>query len=194
MSPRTWVALIFCNIVWSAHPAMGKLVLHGFPAAQGAWLRYFSAFLSYVGAVIFYRAYVRHRSVHGARIAPQLDRPAFNAFMVPVGQHRKEDWAILTLLGCTAFCFSPLLQMTGLATSQATESALIVAMEPLIAVLLARVFLREKVNAKTWFAFGVALTGFVLLSDWSAFGDAHIEASRFMGNLLLLLSLLGEAI
>lgn len=179
MSLRVLIGLIACNLVWSAHPAMGKLVLADYSPAIGAWLRYSGAFLAYVLAWVFLRA-----------------RPAWRArefFCLPP---RAPDRILVVLLGFMTFCFSPLMTMTGLANSRATDNALIVAMEPLMAVALAWIFLKERLGLLNGISFAVALAGFGLLSAGhgemgEAAGDGAIPL--FWANLLLLVSLVGEA-
>jgi drug/metabolite transporter (DMT)-like permease len=178
VSFRTLSALILCNIIWSAHPAMGKFLLLGFSPAQGAWLRYASALLSYLAAIAIFR------------LVPRT-RPAFpQPFLVP---QNARTAAYLLLLGFSAFCFSPILQMTGLASSRATDNALIVAMEPLMTVALAWLILRERPSRINFIAFGVALAGFALLTGLTPAVLTQGLDAHFLGNLLLLLSLIGEA-
>lgn len=97
---------------------------------------------------------------------------------------RKERVGVF-LIGLLTFALSPWLQSSGLYRSQATDNALIIAMEPVIAVVLATIFLKEKLNRNQILAFGLGLTGFLLLSGG---GDV-----RAIGNLLMLLSVSFEA-
>jgi drug/metabolite transporter (DMT)-like permease len=178
VTPRTLAVLIFCNLVWSAHPVMGKLVLRDFTPVEGAWLRYLAAWLSFVAALGVLRALPAKR---------RIELPTWPAHARP------RDWLFLFLVGALPFCLSPLLQMTGLAASRATDNALIVAMEPMFTVLLACVFLRERLYPFHVIAFAIALLGFALLAglSWSRLSggwDRHL-----VGNLILLLSLSGEA-
>ena len=52
MSARTLLGLIVCNLIWSAHPLMGKWLLESVSPEQGAWMRYSSALLFYFIAVL----------------------------------------------------------------------------------------------------------------------------------------------
>jgi drug/metabolite transporter (DMT)-like permease len=175
----TLLGLILCNVIWSAHPAMGKLVLLGFLPEQAAFLRYSTALLAYSLGWLVLRTLPSTR----ARFRRQ-------PFLIPSG---RREWTLLGLLGFSAFCFSPLLQMTGLAASRAMDNSLIVAMEPMVTVGLAWLVLREKLTWVQKIAFFVAILGFALLtglspSRFSGGWDAHL-----IGNLLLLSSLIGEA-
>jgi drug/metabolite transporter (DMT)-like permease len=97
------------------------------------------------------------------------------------------------VLGFSAFCVSPLSQMTGLASSRALDNSLIIAMEPLMTVLLAWLLLRERPARVHFVAFGIAILGFVLLTGLSPSTIGQGLDPHFLGNLLMLLSLLGEA-
>lgn len=163
------LALILVNLIWSAHPAMGKLVLEDFSPAHAAWIRYFSAWMSYLVIALI----LRRKGAYKKQFQ--------TLFLIP---KKATEGILLLLLGFLPFCYSPLLQMTGLLKSQATDNALIVAMEPLFTVILARIFLGEKLSSSMTAAFGLALLGFFLMAGW----DSHR-----VGNLLILVSLLGEA-
>jgi drug/metabolite transporter (DMT)-like permease len=182
MPVTTLLILVLCNVIWSAHPVMGKLVLTDFPPAQGAWLRYASALAAYLLAILVW-PWIASRSAG----FPPSRRTVF-LLRAPA-----RDWAWLVLMGFMTFCFSPLLQMTGLSESRATDNSLIVAMEPLLSVLLAWILLKEKLHLFHLGAFVVALTGFFLLAGVS--WDQLVKGfdPHLLGNLLLLLSLMGEA-
>lgn len=90
-----------------------------------------------------------------------------------------------------AFCASPLLQLNGLQASNATDNALIIAMEPLITVALVWVFLRQKVASSYILCFIASLIGFALLAGLS-WNGLQLERSHFIGNLLMLAALVGE--
>lgn len=116
-------------------------------------------------------------------------------FMKP---QNAREWGQLFALGFMTFCFSPFLQFSGLSASRATDNALIVALEPLITVGLAWIFLKERLSLKFILCLIFALIGFFMLavpnlekaglSELSALVDAH-----FIGNLLILGALFGEA-
>jgi drug/metabolite transporter (DMT)-like permease len=178
--------LILCNLIWSAHPAMAKLVLADFPPALTAWLRYSSALLAYLVTIPL----IRKRGLGPAFFKPSTVR----------------DGLLVAAVGIMAFCFAPLLQMTGLQSSRATDNALIVAMEPLMTVVLARIFVGERLSKTHYVAFSLALSGFALLSGIHGVGEslhstlsATLSAtlsgssSNLIGNLLMLTALVGEA-
>lgn len=179
MPLRTLLSLILCNVIWSAHPLMGKYLLLGFSPEQSAWLRYLSALISYTLAVAV------------LKFSP-VSRKMFRGepFMRP----KNSSEAILLLaLGFSAFCFSPLLQMTGLASSRATDNSLITAMEPLFTVFIAWLMLHERPSRMHIISFAVALVGFALLTGLGSSPLGLAFDSHLLGNVLLLLSLVGEA-
>jgi drug/metabolite transporter (DMT)-like permease len=158
-------------MIWSAHPLMSKLVLADFTPAQGAWLRYTSALVSFLVARACFR---RMRT-----------EPFFFA-------RSRSDWITVVAVGGMAFCLSPLFQLSGLLASRATDNALIIAMEPMMTVFLVWVILGEKITASYLFMFGVALGGFALLAGVSLHG-LELSPQHFWGNVLMLIALLGEA-
>jgi drug/metabolite transporter (DMT)-like permease len=167
------LGLIFCNLIWSAHPLMGKLLLEDFNPSEAAWLRYTSALVAFW----IYQAFAGLRS-------------GVSAFSFE--KMKLTDIAWVTFLGGMAFCVSPLFQLHGLQDSNATDNALIIAMEPLITVALAWMVLRQKVSSSYLLCFFMSLMGFTLLAGFS-WGGLQMERSHFLGNLLMLAALLGEA-
>jgi drug/metabolite transporter (DMT)-like permease len=174
----TLLGLVACNLVWAAHPTMGKLVLADFPPVYAAWLRYSSALAAYMIAVAALR---RARPA----LRPALARP----FAAPAGT----GLALVALMGFLTFCFSPLLQLSGLEASQATDNALIIAIEPLMTVMCAWVFVGEAISLAHAAAFAVALGGFALLTGVSGGGFSGGFDPHMAGNLVMLISLVGEA-
>ncbi len=170
---RVLAGLILCNLIWSAHPAMAKLVLADVSPALTAWLRYSSAWVAYLLAIPF----VKKRGLGPAFFRPEAFR----------------DGILVATVGFMAFCLAPLLQMTGLQSSRATDNALIIAMEPLMTVALARIVIGEKLTQAHYFAFCLALSGFALLSGVSSGVVFSGGSSDFAGNLLMLTALIGEA-
>jgi len=137
---------------------MFKIILGQFSAPESALLRYGSALIAFVLVWLIFN----------------LQKPFALVFS------RSGFWSMLTL-GALTFCIAPMLQMVGIDKSRATDGSLITALEPLTAVLLARIFLRERLGLSNVLSIGLALAGFVLLSEFS------IDA-RAAGNLLILAS------
>lgn len=176
MHLRTWVGLILCNLVWALNPVMGKWMLLDYAPPEAAWLRYFLALLGYGALIPLLKKRSGYRS-HQFFFLPKDSRDGF----------------LILGLAFMTFCYSPLTQMTGLASSHASENSIIIAMEPLITVALAWIFLGERFGIKMTLIFALALSGFAFLSDllpWK--GDRAFEG-HIRGNVILLFSLLGEA-
>jgi drug/metabolite transporter (DMT)-like permease len=176
MKLKTLFILVLCNLIWSANPAMAKVLMGaGASPLLTAWLRYSSALVAY--AAFSALACVRDRRLP--------------CFMVPRGSSER-FWILL--IGVMVFFFAPLMQMSGLYSSHATENALIVAMEPLITVFLAWLILRDPISSLHLGAFAIALGGFALLGGLlDSVVGVEIESAHLIGNFLILLSLAGEA-
>ncbi len=177
LSLRLLIGLIFCNFIWSAHPAMAKLVLADFNSVQAAWLRFTTALLAYFGLFAAFRLFASSRLPARPLLFPG----------------KRVDRVLLVLLGVITFFFAPLFHMSGLSATSAIDGALLTAMEPLAAVFLAWLFLREKLKPVHRVAFALSLTGFFLLSGltWDRLfigWDQHL-----IGNMLFVAALVGEA-
>ena len=146
-------------------------MLEDFSPAQVAWLRYFSAFA-------FFFAWVCLKSgIKGVLFFPK--------------QTKERLWIVL--MGLLTYCYSPLLQITGLKASQVSENALMIAIEPILTVVLALVLFQEKVKFLEFIGLMLSLLGFVLLSDLIHEMQTQSFSPHLMGNVLILCSLLGEA-
>lgn len=173
MSWRVFLGLVACNAVWALHPSMGKLVLRDFSPMHTSWLRYVSAFVTSLVLVACLR-WTRPR--HLSSISASL--PHFR-------------W-ILTA-GFVTFFLSPFVQYQGLSLSTASANSIIVAIEPLFAVLLAWLFLKERLAPQQIAAFLIAVCGFLLLSNIRP-GELGASFEQFnTGNLLLLVAMPSEA-
>lgn len=173
MSWRVLLGLVACNAIWATNPAMGKIVMQEFSPMQTSWLRYGSALVTAILLLLLLR-WQRPKEVSPLSAIPG-------------------NWPWLAGIGVVTFCFSSYSQYKGLSLSTSTENALIVAMEPLFAVLLAWLFLREKLGLKQLGVFAVAIAGFLLLSKIKP-GELGASLAVFnIGNLFLLLSMPSEA-
>lgn len=162
---------------------MGKWVLQDLAPAQGAWLRYASAWVAYF---LFWV---------GARTLSKNSGPAFVGWAA--FKRSPRDLLGMVALGAMTFCFSPLLQLQGLSGSRAVDNAIIIALEPLMTVALAWFFLGEGLSKAQGFAFAIATAGFFFLA-WGAHAGLEpaqtvgVTGSRLLPNLILVVSLLGE--
>ena len=136
---------------------MGKWLLEDFSTGHTAWLRYGSAWIAIL-PLLFWKKFPR---------PPTSSRHYF----------------LFLLLGLLTFALTPILQVQGLHASQATDNSLIIALEPLGTVLLAWVFLGERILRHHYISFFFGVLGFTLLS----------QSDYAWGNLLLLFSIIGES-
>ena len=181
MPLRILVGLLVGNTLWSAHPLMGKWILETFTPAETASLRYGSASLCY--ALIALGLWVGRETTWARRIGPpflSLKSPA-------------QDWLLIGLIALLNFFGGPLLQLTGLAKSSASDNALIVAMEPLFTVALAAIILRQRPKRFELVAFALALMGFGVLTGGQLLASGFANLSLLLGNVALLVSMSGES-
>jgi drug/metabolite transporter (DMT)-like permease len=94
------------------------------------------------------------------------------------------------LLGLVVFCLGHRLQVIGNSMGLAGNSAVLMAIEPLLTSIAAAVFLREQIPARRWLGFGLGMAGAALLNGILRpdFRFANLTAS-----LLLLASFLSES-
>ncbi len=168
MEFRILLGLVLCNLVWSANPIMGKILLEEVPGIQVSWLRSASAAAAFLVVFGFRKGLFRPQS--------------------------PSEWGWSLSLGFFSFAFAPALALVGLATSRATDNSLIIALEPLVTVLMARLFLGDRMSWLHAVAFPCALYGFALLSGLTGERLRGAWDPHLFGNLLMLVSLLGEAI
>lgn len=175
MSWRVLLALVVCNAIWATNPLMGKKLLVHYPPLQVSWLRYSSAF----AMALLLTALIRWR------------RPQLLTARRVILQSDSFRWVALT--GLCTFFGSGVVQYIGLSLSTSTANSLLVALEPLFAVFLAWIFLRERVQPGQFLALALAVSGFLLLSNVKPLDAVGSFALFNIGNLLLLLSLPLEA-
>ncbi|OFZ78575.1 MAG: hypothetical protein A2583_04250 [Bdellovibrionales bacterium RIFOXYD1_FULL_53_11] len=170
---KTLLGLLFCNFVWSANPAMAKVLLAGHHPVHVAWFRYGSALAAFFIIALVLRA-AKGRTV----------------FAVPRG---RVEWFWLFVLGLLTFCLTPFLHMTGLSKTTAVDGVLVVVMEPLVTALLASFFLGERLGRRALVAFAIAMGGFILLSGGDLLRDTSgIARAGFFGNIIMLFSVISE--
>lgn len=176
MTTRAFFALILCNVVWSANPTAGKLIIQEVGPGSAAWLRYASSF-------VFYLVMVR-----------TLRRgPWFGSVWIRARSPR--DWGLVSIIGLSTCFLSPLTQMLGLSESTAMSNAILVSFEPIFTVLLGWVFLRERLRRSHGLSFLLAILGFSLLSGFPGPENGASESvTAWRGNLLLLIAVACESL
>jgi drug/metabolite transporter (DMT)-like permease len=182
MPRATWVGLVLCNIMWAANPIMGKFLLSRFAPHEVAWLRYFSAtsFFWSLGLLSF---------LFTGRKLGWIPRPS-KFFSIP---KTRRDFFLILGMGVSAFCFAPLVAFFGLNKTAAVDNAILIALEPLVTVGLAAVFLGERFDQRRWLSLLVSIVGFAFLSGLAFQSPSQWWSQpAIIGNLILVVSLLGE--
>jgi len=150
---------------------MCKYVLNDVDPLQGAWLRYTLALLTYVTLLPYLKKFGRpFAKITGGK-----------------------NWGWFLLCGIMPFCFSPILQMTGLNATHATDDSLIIAMEPLMTTFLGWLILRDRLSPIQALSFLAAIFGFCLLSGLTPTRIGLGWSTTLVGDVLILISLIGEA-
>lgn len=162
------LGLLACNAIWAFTPIMGKVLLHSYAPFQLAQIRYGAAFVT---ALIITLAL---RLLRSPRLTPL---PAIRSW---------ENFQWIVLGGLVTFFGSPILQYLGLIRGTATANSLVVAIEPLFAVLLAGLFLHERLTLRQKGSFTLALLGFLLLSNVKPHSLSETFSLFSVGNLFFL--------
>jgi drug/metabolite transporter (DMT)-like permease len=180
MPAGTLAGLVICNAIWAANPVMSKTLLMNFSSSQVAWLRYFSATAFFAVVALIMRGSGRWRRRRES--PPFFSRP-----------RTAMDLGLSFGMGFSAFCFAPMVGMLGLSRTGAVDNAILIALEPLVTVGLAAVFLSERFGAIQWLSLAVSIGGFSLLSGLAHRPiDAWLATPSVVGNLIIVLSLVGE--
>lgn len=101
------------------------------------------------------------------------------------------DWLLIGGLGALNFTLSPTLQVASLRYTQSLDVAILVAFEPILTVVLARLVLREPLAGRTVGALILGVLGMLTLSG-VGFPQAGLTAERLYGNMLFVGSMLTE--
>ncbi len=156
---------VLCNLIWSFHSVFSKTLLQRVSPLEVSVLRYGTALLT-LALILFTRRARAQARLRRSEVIPAL-------------------W-----IGFFGFFMAPLLHLIGLATARASESSIIIAMEPLATLLLGWLFLRERLAIRQGLGLGIAFLGFLLMAVNST--DATAGISLDVGQVLILLSMFGE--
>ena len=140
---------------------------------------------------VFLLAWLRF-GIGGAAMLPWLRKPSGE---LPMTVQVRRLLFLESFLG--NFLFS-VCMLFGVSMTSAVSAGVIMASIPAVVALLSRIFLHERISARTWGAVGCAAAGIGLLAlgDGRAAGpgaNAGGDASAWLGNLLVLGAVLCEA-
>jgi len=109
---------------------------------------------------------------------------------LPGNAPRGWDLVKSAVMGILVFCAGQRLQVLGNALGSAGNSAVLMALEPLLTSVLAAIFLREQILARRWVGFGLGMTGVALLNGvWRT--DFHW--TNLTASLIFISSFLSES-
>ena len=167
------LGLIFCNILWSGSYAASKHLMSRYHPLEVTFLRELFAVIPLLFIVL-----KGGRNSFVARwLANGISKTDIRLFMV----------------GMLTFFVSPICQMTGLSMTRAIDSSLMIALEPLITILLAIVFLKEKLHYTQVISICLAIGGVFILSDSDIGKILAFTDTRLLGNLIFTIALFCEA-
>lgn len=100
------------------------------------------------------------------------------------------DFWRTVVMGVAVFNLGHLLQIAGIQLGRASDASILLALDPLVASIGAAIFLHERIPARRWAGFGLAIGGMIALSA----GRGEGRLPGLGANLLVLLSFVSEAV
>lgn len=94
------------------------------------------------------------------------------------------------VMGVAVFNVGHICQVSGMQLSQASDSSILLALDPLVSTLAAAVFLHERIPGRRWAGFGLAILGVV----WMSVGHSRGAVPGILANLLIVVSFAAEAV
>ncbi|MUG43726.1 DMT family transporter [Paenibacillus woosongensis] len=140
--------LIFCVIVWGSNFVFGKMLIQHFSPTVLTELRLLFIVMLLVGLAAFKKAFVRIN---------------------------KADFILLFVLGVIGVFINQWSFFAGLQTADPTTSALILAMTPILAGVLAAVFLKEKLTVRMLLGSIIAILGIFFVVTKGNFSTIHVD-------------------
>lgn len=164
MSRRTGILLLLAmNFVWGGSYAVAKWALQFMPPATLLMSRFL------LGGLVL------------LLVSPR-----------PLPRISRRDWLGVTLVGALGITLAFLLNFWGLQRTTATKAAIEITLEPIILVLLARMFLAERLHPRTMAALAISLAGTFLLllggKDAATLWKEIVGAGELLGDILVLIS------
>ena len=167
------LGLIFCNFLWSASYTASKFLMTRYHPLEVTFLRELFALIP----LLFIALKGGRNSYFGRWLSIGISRTDIRLFSV----------------GILTFFLSPICQMTGLSMTRAIDSSLMIALEPLITILLAILFLKEKLHYTQIISICLAIGGVLTLSDTDIGKILTFTDTRLLGNLIFTIALFCEA-
>jgi drug/metabolite transporter (DMT)-like permease len=165
--------MLLCNAWWGVHPLLSKLLLEEVSPLESAWLRYTAGALTFW--VFLGREWFRLAQSHWDRLRPK-------------------DLGVLLLFGLIPFGASPLLNYAGIFRAQSIDSAVMVAFEPVLTVVMAWMFLGESLVRRQLVGVGLATLGVLLIQIGHRLeGWEKGSTERGLGVSLIAVAILCEA-
>lgn len=104
------------------------------------------------------------------------------------------DFMLILFIGVLNFTLSPFFQLMSLKLTYATDTAVLVAFEPMTTALLAVLILKEKFSKRTLGVFIIATIGVLIMSNVQMKQGEVALTARLMGNFLFLASVCCESL
>ncbi len=104
------------------------------------------------------------------------------------------DFMLILFIGILNFTLSPFFQLLSLNLTDATDTAILVAFEPMTTAMLAVLILREKFSKRTLGVFVIATIGVLIMSNIQVRHGEVAMTSRLLGNFLFLIAVCCESL
>lgn len=165
-----YLQLFMAMFLAGSSVVVGKLIINVFPIflSQGITL-----LIALIG--IFPLAWIFEGNVFKVRIA-------------------KKDLVYMWLQALTGMFLFRLFLLYGLKLTTATESGIITSTNPAILAILSLIFLKEKINIKTWLGIAICIAGIILINFMKTSELSSNLSLRLFGNFLILLAVVGESL
>jgi drug/metabolite transporter (DMT)-like permease len=167
MSPTAWFALMFAVFCWGlSFPLIKEALDLGILPITLAVLRYTIGLIPLILYIVIKRD------------------------LKPMMRALRNDWKLFLALGLVGITFPNLLQNYGMVWTSAHVSSIIQASGPVFTIILALIFLHERLGRYKIIGTALAIFGTLLLiTD----GGVKFEGTTFLGNLLVMLSAISYA-
>jgi drug/metabolite transporter (DMT)-like permease len=108
---------------------------------------------------------------------------------LPGAAPRGRDLVRAMVMGVIVFSLGPRLQTAGVQMGQASDAAVLMALEPLLCAVAAALLLHEHIDPRRWVGFGFGILGVLLISEaW----QPQVSWGPLTANSLILASFLAE--